>query len=113
MPGTKLHKADCPRCAGGKGHIDAYSHIKGGVCFKCDGKGYVMLKAAPRRSTSWRVGATNIEQTHPGDHEAGAVVYPIFTLKARSESEALKKARAKLERGEGYDASSAFVKPAV
>lgn len=27
---------DCTRC-GGTGHIRAYSHIKGGLCFHCEG----------------------------------------------------------------------------
>ena len=28
----------CERC-GGAGHISAYSHVSGGVCFECDGTG--------------------------------------------------------------------------
>lgn len=112
MPDTKLHKAHCPKCFGGEGYINGFSHVKRGVCFKCKGKGYVMLKAPPRRTASWRVGATNIKKTHPSDHEAGAVVYPIFTIKARSEAEALRKARSTLLQGEAFDAESAFVKPA-
>lgn len=33
-------KGNCPRC-GGHGHIAAFSHIKGGVCLKCNGTGNV------------------------------------------------------------------------
>lgn len=29
----------CPKCAG-RGHIPAFSHVQGGVCFKCGGHGF-------------------------------------------------------------------------
>lgn len=33
-------KVECKRC-GGTGYINAYEHIDGGVCFACQGKGYL------------------------------------------------------------------------
>jgi RecJ-like exonuclease len=39
----------CGKCSG-TGHINAFSHIAGGVCFMCGGTGKVTLKA---REQSW------------------------------------------------------------
>lgn len=37
--GTKYWiESDCPRC-GGSGYLGCYTHIEGGVCFKCNGSG--------------------------------------------------------------------------
>ncbi len=33
-------KGNCPRC-GGTGHIQAFSHVRGGTCLKCDGSGTI------------------------------------------------------------------------
>lgn len=40
--GPKIERptGNCPRC-GGTGHIQAYSHVRGGTCLKCDGSGNV------------------------------------------------------------------------
>lgn len=38
-------KCECAKC-NGKGEIKAFSGIAGGICFSCNGKGYVMLKKA-------------------------------------------------------------------
>ena len=35
------YKHPCDRCTGNK-TIKSYSHVAGGVCFKCMGKGYVV-----------------------------------------------------------------------
>lgn len=105
-----MNKYPCPRCTNGTGIIKAFSHVKGGVCFKCDGKGFVMLKSAPAKPLpKWRVGAINKLQSHPGDHPVGAVVFPIFSVAARTEEAAIKKAAEKLSRGNGYDANTVFV----
>ena len=37
---TSQLEIECPKC-NGTGHIPAYSHIHGGVCFRCDGRGKV------------------------------------------------------------------------
>ena len=34
----KKPKKECRRCSG-QGRIDAYTHIKGGVCYSCNGSG--------------------------------------------------------------------------
>jgi DnaJ-class molecular chaperone len=33
----------CDRC-GGRGHIPAYNHVQGGVCFQCWGSGVMTLR---------------------------------------------------------------------
>lgn len=33
---------ECPRC-GGRGNIPAFSHVQGGVCFKCGGTGSPLI----------------------------------------------------------------------
>ena len=38
-----MTKCECAKC-GGKGEIKAFSGIAGGICFSCNGRGYVMLK---------------------------------------------------------------------
>ncbi|KSC70528.1 hypothetical protein AO888_20325 [Pseudomonas aeruginosa] len=39
-PKVDRPKGNCPRC-GGTGHILAYSHVRGGICLKCEGSGNV------------------------------------------------------------------------
>lgn len=36
---------ECERCRG-RGHIAMYSHVQGGVCFKCGGTGSPLIKPA-------------------------------------------------------------------
>lgn len=45
-PGTVF----CPKCSGTKagGHLPQYSHVEGGICFLCQGKGVVTEKQASR-----------------------------------------------------------------
>lgn len=105
-----MFKVPCPRCMNEKGVISAFRHVRGGVCFKCGGAGYVERKTEPRPMKSWRVGAVNLRKDHPHDHEAGAVIFPILTVKAATETAALKKAKAMLARGSAYDPESAFVR---
>ena len=40
---AKVEKIRCTKCMG-KGRITAYSHIIGGICFACNGKGYFTRK---------------------------------------------------------------------
>lgn len=44
-----MFKVPCTRCLNDKGYISAYRHVKGGVCFKCDGKGYTLVKTDPAK----------------------------------------------------------------
>jgi RecJ-like exonuclease len=63
----------CPKCEG-HGKINAFGHVQAGVCFKCGGSGSVANKPiAP--SVKWVC------------VYAGA---DVFTIKAKSESQALK-----------------------
>ncbi|HEJ4407828.1 TPA: hypothetical protein SL557_000107 [Pseudomonas aeruginosa] len=39
-PKVDRPNGNCPRC-GGTGHIQAYSHVRGGTCLKCEGSGNV------------------------------------------------------------------------
>ena len=50
----------CPRC-NGQGTIKEYSHIRGGLCFQCSGKGKVDRK--PRERTSKKDAALMAENS--------------------------------------------------
>lgn len=39
---------ECSRCCNDKGYISAYKHVKGGVCFKCKGRGTQPANKAAR-----------------------------------------------------------------
>ncbi|MGA4480864.1 hypothetical protein ACPA2N_22160 [Ectopseudomonas hydrolytica] len=39
-PKADRPKGNCPRC-GGTGHIQAFSHVRGGTCLKCGGSGTI------------------------------------------------------------------------
>lgn len=41
-----LAPESCDRC-GGRGDLPQFRHVQNGICFKCDGKGYVMVREAP------------------------------------------------------------------
>lgn len=47
-------KVECPRCLNGKGHIRAFTHVQGGVCFKCGGAGHIERKTAPKKQFWFR-----------------------------------------------------------
>ena len=95
------HKIKCGKC-NGTGNIQAFSHIVGGVCFACEGKGHKILKNKPRPSILFSVGAA--------DREDGEIVFPIFNFKAPNEKAALKKAKIQLASGTGFHVDTAFVK---
>lgn len=52
MANTTLSKIACPRC-GGSGHF-SFNLVRGTVCFKCDGAGFVMgnLKTIARNQAA-------------------------------------------------------------
>lgn len=89
-------KVECPRCMKGKGHIRAFSHVQGGVCFKCGGAGHVERKTAPKPQFWFRCW-TMID---------GEGCFRM-SLKAPSEKQALTKLRKFIEKatakGIGYD----------
>jgi hypothetical protein len=43
---TPMKSTICPRCFG-EGKIPRFGHVKGGDCFKCDGKGVIINDKAP------------------------------------------------------------------
>lgn len=70
---------ECPRCLG-KGQIAAYRNVQGGVCFRCAGTGKVATR--PQTATKW------------------LCIYAgrdLFTIKARSEADALRAAIARID----------------
>lgn len=89
-------KVECPRCMNGKGHIRAFSHVRGGVCFKCGGAGYVERKTAPKAQFWFRCWSVI-------DGEGGY----YWNVKAPSEKQAMTKAQKFIEKavakGIGYD----------
>ena len=87
----------CSRCDG-KGRIDHHNNVLGGVCFKCGGSG--QQKSNPIKQHPFQVFAT--------ERDTGAQI-PVFTIGARDESTALKKAKTVLARGTGYIPESARV----
>lgn len=73
----------CSRCSG-SGKLAGFSHVVGGVCFKCGGSGKQRAKpAAP--STRYVVSLVN---------RATGAAEPYYTVRAKNEVQALKKARA-------------------
>ncbi len=70
------HLEKCPRCRG-SGHIAAYSHVEGGQCYYCKGKGTVSrLKAAEYSPTP--------TQSRPPDPFLAATARPTsLTLLSR------------------------------
>ena len=89
---------ECPRCLG-KGHIKAFTHVLGGVCFKCNGTGTVTQKAKPSTSTLFRVSIETIE---------GSTLSPVFNKKGRTAAACLKAAQKQLARGT-YNVSKVWV----
>lgn len=69
---------ECPRCLG-KGQIAAYRNVQGGVCFRCNGTGKVATRPA-KPSAKW------VCDFASGQH--------IGYVKAKTEAEAMRKARA-------------------
>lgn len=66
MANTK--QVECERC-NGKGHIRGYSHVQGGVCFKCAGTGTV-TKRIPSAATLARQAAKEAERKANFEKEA-------------------------------------------
>lgn len=70
----------CSRCEGA-GRIRAFSHVVGGVCFRCGGTG--KQKSKPATSTTWAILGR--------DPQTGEVRH-IYNIRAKTPSVALKKA---------------------
>ena len=84
-----MRKVECQKCSG-RGHITAYAHIHGGVCFTCGGKGYKLQKSAPKVSPSYRFSFLWEDESdanyNNGDYTC------CFTRKARNLADAERKA---------------------
>lgn len=96
-----MFKVECAKCAG-KGEIRAYIGIAGGICFACNGKGHIIQKTAPTKTAKFAVSAVH--------RETGEVVNNICHIRAKNESEAIKKATAQIARGTGYVPNTITVK---
>ena len=73
----------CTRC-NGKGHLPIFSHVLGGVCFKCGGTGKQASKPG-KPSVKWAVFGTN---RMTGERAR------LYNVKAKNEKAAIEKARA-------------------
>lgn len=93
------YKVECAKC-GGRGEIKAFSGIAGGICFCCNGKGHVELKNKPNRSAKFVISAIAKDN---GERET------VFTVKAKNEAEALRKAVIQLSSGNAYFIESASI----
>lgn len=47
-----MHKVNCTRCSG-KGTLKQFSHVLGGTCFKCSGRGFTHVKSALKKTKSF------------------------------------------------------------
>lgn len=83
-------KTPCTKCFG-KGHIRAFSHVQGGVCFSCGGAGYRMVSANHKPSILFAIEVTCV-RAEGCTLEVGQRGV-VFNVKARTAAEALRKAR--------------------
>ena len=58
-----LIKVDCRKC-NKTGFINAFGHIKRGICFSCSGHGFQMLKNKPRIQKRYEVGFLWADKNH-------------------------------------------------
>ena len=93
------YQVECAKC-GGKGDIKAFSGIAGGICFCCNGKGYVILKSKPNRKVKFAISAICKEN---GIREV------VCHISAKNEAEAVKMAVMQLSRGNSYIPESVSV----
>lgn len=113
MPQTK--KITCTKCFG-KGHISAFSHVQGGVCFSCGGKGYRMVSKSHKPSILFAIEVTCVSSDgcslEPGQRGI------VTNVKARTAAEALRKANttwrgARCYPNHWFDPTSAVAIPAT
>lgn len=95
-------KVECPKCAGQK-IIKAFSAIAGGVCFSCNGHGFVERKSVSKKSIKWAVKAM------PKD---GGQMGVVFFLRAKNAASALREAQQRLQAGSYWISETATVEAA-
>jgi len=84
-----MEKFPCIKCSG-TGLIAAFSGIQGGVCFACEGRGFVIQKNAPRLSKLYVI---EFLWDDPADvNYRGGEFCNCGRIKARSKAEAERKA---------------------
>jgi len=59
----QLIKVDCRKCDN-TGFINAFNHVKRGICFQCSGHGFQMLKNKPRIQKRYRIGFLWADKDH-------------------------------------------------
>lgn len=94
------YREECAKC-NGKGEIKAFSGIAGGICFCCNGKGYVVLKSKRVKAAKFGVFAKLVETGH--------IVGPICYIKEKNDDAAIEMARFQLSKGNAYDPMSVSV----
>lgn len=83
-----MAKYECPKCSNGKGIINAFSHVLGGVCFKCKGTGFIEQKNKPTISKQYSFSFLWTDPNHCNYRNGDFC--KCFIKKARSESAAIK-----------------------
>ena len=82
-------KVECTRCLEEKGNIKAFSHVLGGECFKCGGKGFVLQKTKSKPSKYYSFFFLWLDKTHCNYNNGEFIL--CFNKKARSMNDAVKK----------------------
>lgn len=82
-----MHQIDCPRCKNGR--ISAFNHVQGGVCFRCNGKGYVLVKNLPKTSVRYQAHGLWLDPENCNYNNGDWL--PVFYFKAANDVEAGKK----------------------
>ncbi|MBL5769034.1 hypothetical protein [Heyndrickxia sporothermodurans] len=96
-----MYKVECGKCYG-KGIIPMFKHgLNDGTCWNCNGKGYLIQKSKPTKSNKYGIGAIS--------KETGQIVEPIIWIVAKSEKQAIEKAKKTLNRGIMYLPETAFI----
>lgn len=78
----------CPRCC--KGRITAFNHVQGGVCFRCRGKGTVLVRSVPAEKKTFLLFGLWLDPEHP-NYNNGDWLH-VMTIKTTSQATADKRA---------------------
>lgn len=89
MNEKKTKTIDCPRCSG-LGTRKVFSHVLGGICFKCNGARKVVVSINHKPSKMFKVMAAFV--TDYNDHKTGEMGI-VYNMRAKSPAEALRSAQ--------------------
>lgn len=96
-----MPRFECPKCTNGTGNIAAFSHVKGGECFKCNGTGYIEQKNKPTTSKMFSFSFLWID---PSDcNYMKGKFCKCFNQKARTLKAAIKIAETKMKKNGSID----------